>query len=258
MTEIETPPTDGPKDDKPPTRTWDDLSKNTQSKYRSLGLTPEQYNAGERPARTDRKPKSRTKAKGKSKSLKVQVRELIESIGGFVMLVNPYDGQVISEVAPRLTDDLMGMADRNPRVRAALESAVSLSENAGIGVTLMTLAIPIAANHGLIPKPIGQMAAPMLKVTPPPDVPTPGMGAMLGGLLKRQPKDPEPGGGEHDEHVHVRFEGEERPMFEESIVDQAADVVTNEGETEGRPAYRHEPGTDVLQAIRGEFVTDEP
>lgn len=169
--------------------------------------------------RKDAKPK-----RGRGKSLKARLTELIGSVAGLIMIVNPYDGQVISEVAPRLADDLDGIAQHNPRVKAALESAVSLAENAGIGATVAAIAIPIAANHGIIPRQVGVLAAGSFGVSPPPEEPVPGIGATLASQLRR-PR-PAPGG---------EVEPEPEPESTEPDTDTVRRLAGFDGSAERNP-----------------------
>lgn len=65
-----------------------------------------------------------------------------------------FDGQVILERGPHMTDALCTLAEQNPNVRRALKALVAGSAWGAVILAGANMALPIAAHHGMIPLPI--------------------------------------------------------------------------------------------------------
>ena len=63
-----------------------------------------------------------------------------------------YDAYIITQNAPQLAEQLNALAQRNPAVHRALFAMMNGTDSALLLMTVANMAIPIAANHGLIPK----------------------------------------------------------------------------------------------------------
>src|SRR5680860_966626 len=85
------------------------------------------------------------------KALELQLTDAFVSVGTVVMFRNEFDGTTIIEGAPKLATSLVELAKGNSKVRSALERMVTATGFAGVGMALMSIVIPILANHGLIP-----------------------------------------------------------------------------------------------------------
>ncbi len=97
------------------------------------------------------------------------------SIGGIV--ANPrllYDAEILAKNADDLAAELVAVAEKSPPMYAALVSLVKGSQWAKLGGLVVSIAIPIAANHGLLPPVTATLVgapepAPRITVTPEPD-----------------------------------------------------------------------------------------
>ncbi len=94
------------------------------------------------------------------------------SIGGIV--ANPrllYDAEILASKADDLAAELVAVAEKSPPMYAALVSLVKGSQWAKLGGLVVSIAIPIAANHGLLPPVTATLVgapepAPRITVTP--------------------------------------------------------------------------------------------
>lgn len=83
--------------------------------------------------------------------LRTAVTGNIAGIGLIVTAFNQYDGVVIVGGADRLASSLVDVAETNPKVRKALEAFVKGNAWAGVAVAAAAIAVPILANHGMLP-----------------------------------------------------------------------------------------------------------
>lgn len=93
-----------------------------------------------------------------SAQLRKALAEAVRSAAGALtvagVMVDPrliYDGQIIAGKADELAAELVELADKNPAVHAALVTLVKGSQWARLGGLVVSIVVPIAANHGLIP-----------------------------------------------------------------------------------------------------------
>lgn len=100
-----------------------------------------EYEAAEKPKR-GRPPKPK---------LDKQLTELFTLIGVGVTAVNEYDGRIIIKRSPKLAQSLNELAKENDAVREALESLLTVSVWSGVIAAAASIAVPIAANHKLMP-----------------------------------------------------------------------------------------------------------
>lgn len=101
-----------------------------------------------RPSRPDKAPRQ---TGGRKRSLTRPLTDLFVSIGAMVSVVNQVDGQIIIEGAPRLAESLNAVAKDNPAVYKSLERMLTGSAWGGVFMASGAIAIPILANHGLLP-----------------------------------------------------------------------------------------------------------
>lgn len=102
--------------------------------------------------KTARKTSTATGAKQAPKLAKA-LHTQISSVALIVAMVNQADGVAILNGSERLATSLAQVADTNPKVRKALEAAVSGGAWGGVIVAAVTIAVPILVNHGLVPVP---------------------------------------------------------------------------------------------------------
>lgn len=89
-----------------------------------------------------------------SKSLDVLRLELLQTLqggGAMLMAVDKFDGAVIIAGAPKLVEALISMAEVNPEFRRFLESSAKSVVWLQLGTAVAAIAVPIAANHRLVP-----------------------------------------------------------------------------------------------------------
>lgn len=91
------------------------------------------------------------KSGGSRKSLKQPLTDALTSLGVAVQLVNGYDGARIVAGAPQLAEALDELARQDAAVHKALQRILTGSSWGGVAIAAMSIAVPIAANHQMIP-----------------------------------------------------------------------------------------------------------
>lgn len=111
--------------------------------------------------RRGRPPGSKNKSSGKSTdaALKEGLESYVTLIGsGLTMLPRTReDGLVVLAGGDAWVEATMTLAKSDPRVRHALDVALTGGAWGGFIVATASIAIPIAANHGLVPAVVGRM-----------------------------------------------------------------------------------------------------
>lgn len=97
------------------------------------------------------KGQGKRKTGGKRQSLKQPLTDALTSLGVAVQLVNGYDGARIVAGAPQLAEALDELAKQDAAVHRALQRILTGSSWGGVVIAAMSIAVPIAANHQLIP-----------------------------------------------------------------------------------------------------------
>ena len=100
-----------------------------------------------KPGRTDGPPKKRP---AQLETLRSQLQESFAGIGAMVYLVNQFDGSVLLAKSEATANSLILLAERDPKIRRALQAAMSAQSYLQLAMVLGTVAIPIAWNHGLV------------------------------------------------------------------------------------------------------------
>lgn len=103
----------------------------------------------------DRVPRASRK-----RSLVKPLTEFFASIGATVYLVNTADGTVIVKGAERLAKSLDNLAKENATVYRNLERMLTGSAWGGVVIAAGAMALPILANHDLLPFHIPGVEAP--------------------------------------------------------------------------------------------------
>lgn len=111
--------------------------------------------------RRGRPPGSKNKSSGKSTdtALKEGLESYVGLIGsGLTMFPRTReDGLVLLAGGDAWVEATMTLAKSDPRVRRALDMALSGGAWGGFIVATASIAVPIAANHGLVPAFVGRM-----------------------------------------------------------------------------------------------------
>lgn len=92
---------------------------------------------------------------GRMAPLEKRLHEAISSMGLMIALVNEVDGLAICDGAERLASALDKAAKQNPRVKRALEAALTGGVWAEVTFATGAIMFPIAINHGLMPDLLG-------------------------------------------------------------------------------------------------------
>lgn len=98
------------------------------------------------PASAKPAPPKRTTAK-----LEDRLTGSLVMVGMGVAVLNHDDGMAVMRGAPALAAAMVKLGDENPKVRKALEAAVSASAWGEVLAASLAIAVPIAANHGALP-----------------------------------------------------------------------------------------------------------
>ncbi|MFJ8188092.1 hypothetical protein [Streptomyces sp. NPDC096105] len=116
-----------------------------------------------RAAKTTADAKPRTPRGGaRQPKLETRLGTNLTSLGIMVGAFNQADGIAIVQGAPALSEALAGLAEESPKAREFMEGALSGGAWLKVFTALGGIAVPILANHGLIP-------AGLLGAAPPPE-----------------------------------------------------------------------------------------
>lgn len=96
-------------------------------------------------------PPTRKNTGGRQKNLTQPLEELFTTIGTVVMVANEADGLAIIQGTPRLANSLNELAKQNPAVRKNIERLLAGSAWSGVLASVGAIALPIMANHNLLP-----------------------------------------------------------------------------------------------------------
>lgn len=115
------------------------------------------------PPKTDTAPKrspGRPPAAARLTTLQRGLEANFTAIGMAVFAFNQFDGEAILNGSEDLAKALVNLADRNPKVRAALERMLTGASYTELLLAAGAIALPIAGNHGMIPGPLGKVYKP--------------------------------------------------------------------------------------------------
>jgi hypothetical protein len=117
-----------------------------------------------RSGKTDKAPKRRTRrtsstgpdapprpSSGRRQALAPRLEQLIGTVGFAVCMANMTDGTAILNGAPALASALDDLARENPRVRKVLEGLLATGAWSGVAIAAANIAMPILANHDMLP-----------------------------------------------------------------------------------------------------------
>lgn len=98
-------------------------------------------------------PKSRksTKPRGRPLALEKELEEFFMQTGAMLMMADQFDGLVVINQAGDNAAALAKLANKNARVKKALEALVNMSAMSAVVGVVGATAIPILMHHGVIP-----------------------------------------------------------------------------------------------------------
>lgn len=99
----------------------------------------------------DSAPKAKPGAKSGIAKLEESLATQLIGIGTILAIFQPFDGIVISGNAPDTAAALAKLAERDPKVRKALERFVSSTSYGELAFVVLATVVPILANHGVVP-----------------------------------------------------------------------------------------------------------
>lgn len=94
------------------------------------------------------KPK---KPRGRPIALETELEEFFTQMGMVAMMVDQFDGLVITNQAADNARALAKLANKNARVKKALEGMMQVSSLGAVMGVVGATAVPILMNHGVIP-----------------------------------------------------------------------------------------------------------
>lgn len=97
-------------------------------------------------------------AKTGQRNLAPELHALIGQVGMVVYVVHQGDGEAVLAGAEGLAKALDNLARRNPSVYRTLDKVLTAGVYGELATAVAAIAIPIAANHGLLPESIALMA----------------------------------------------------------------------------------------------------
>jgi hypothetical protein len=106
--------------------------------------------------KADPPPKATTKGAGKKSqgrplALETELKDLFTQMGAMVMMADQFDGLVIVNQAEDNAKALAKLANKNARVKKALETLTAVSALSGVVGVVGATAIPILMHHGVVP-----------------------------------------------------------------------------------------------------------
>lgn len=85
---------------------------------------------------------------------------MLGQVGVGVFLINQADGEVFLAGVPRLAEALAKLADQNATIGKVLDSTVKAGAWADVALACSAIALPIMANHGMLPAAAASMMMP--------------------------------------------------------------------------------------------------
>ncbi len=120
-----------------------------------------------------KKDGAKKKSVGRKHSLKKELAELFAAGGTALAMVNTYDGMVVLDKSERLAEELNDLAQKNDRVYAALENMLTAGVWSGLVMVTASIAVPIAANHGLVDRRLAPLFGQPMPPEPEPEASEP-------------------------------------------------------------------------------------
>lgn len=119
---------------------------------------------GIKSAKADQAPRS-AGSSARATKLDKELTEMFMLIGMLVSAVNQYDGMVILQNADTTAQAWAQLARTDKRIANVLDKLISTTAYSGVILATIKMAVPILANHGVVPPELGAMFGPM---APPP------------------------------------------------------------------------------------------
>lgn len=99
-------------------------------------------------------------------NLEAALTDATVGIGAAVCMFDAFDGQVIMGGAPTFAHALSDVASRDPKVRKALERALSSMGWGQVILAAAMIAAPIMAHHGILPSSVSENMMRMMSMSP--------------------------------------------------------------------------------------------
>lgn len=115
-------------------------------------------------------PRTSPVKRGGKKSLEKEIQDTLTFIGMSLSIINQRDGMIVVSGAHDFAIAWNELAQRNPKVHAAISSLTQSTSYAQVIMATMAIAVPIMGNHGMLPAAIAAMfgGAPTQQHEPPP------------------------------------------------------------------------------------------
>lgn len=116
--------------------------------------------ADDAPKRGPGRPKGSTNKSSGSMSVNAIEKAIADQftmIGVAVTAFNEYDGTVILQGTPRLAKSIGSLCEKNPKVRKNIERMLTGGSYGEVLLAGAFIAVPIMANHGLMPESVQAM-----------------------------------------------------------------------------------------------------
>lgn len=85
---------------------------------------------------------------------------MLGQVGVGVFIINQRDGEIFLAGVPRLAEALAKLADQNPSIAKVIDSTVKVGAWADVALACSAIALPIMANHGMLPEGAALLVAP--------------------------------------------------------------------------------------------------
>jgi hypothetical protein len=102
------------------------------------------------PQAEEPKPKAK-RPRGRPIALESELEEFFTQLGAGVMILNQFDGLVIIQQANENASALARLANKNAKVKKALEALTNVSSMGAVVGVIGGTAVPILMNHGVLP-----------------------------------------------------------------------------------------------------------
>lgn len=109
------------------------------------------------PKRRGRPPGSKNASTMSIRSIEEGLNQQFTLVGTVIFAMNEYDGKTILQGSPQLAKSLASLCDKNPKVKRNIERMLAGGTYGEVIIAASMIAVPIMANHNLMPPAIKQM-----------------------------------------------------------------------------------------------------
>lgn len=111
-------------------------------------------------AKADQAPRS-VSGGGRTPKLDKELTEMVTYIGMMVMIFNQFDGMVVMQNAESTASAWAQLARTDKNVANVLNKLITGTAYSGVILATVKMAVPILANHGVVPPEFGSIFNPM-------------------------------------------------------------------------------------------------